>query len=165
MTESKLTLRKVFDLAISTEEMGAKYYDELARKFAGEAELSGTFAQLAKDETAHAAQFRQLLGDLPTDRAVEEHSDEHLLLRAAVSSQFFDKSFYDAASAVATLKDALARALAFERSTLFYYQSLKDVLGDSPQLNGLIQAEKNHMTALMRVMLSDAKFRGIADPW
>jgi rubrerythrin len=165
MTEKKLTMRKVFELAISTEEMGAKYYEELAKKFAGEGELSATFAQLAKDETSHAAQFRQFLGDLPQDRAVEEQSEEHLLLRAAVSSQFFDKSFYDATSGVATPQDALARALAFERSTLFYYQSLKDVLGESPQLNGLIQAEKNHMTTLMRVTLSDAKFRGIADPW
>jgi hypothetical protein len=29
----------------------------------------------------------------------------------------------------------------------------------------MIDAEKDHVTALMKVIVSDAKFRGLADPW
>jgi hypothetical protein len=29
----------------------------------------------------------------------------------------------------------------------------------------MIDSEKAHLTALMKVILSDARFRGLADPW
>ncbi len=158
-----LTLRKAIEIAVATEELGAKRYQELAKKWAGEAEVASLFQRLAEDEASHEAQFRALLKQVPEGKKDLGDDENGLLLRAAATAQFLDKKALE--EAVETPVDALAKALAFERSTLFYYQSIKEVLGESPQLEEMIQAEKAHVTALMKVILSDAKFRGLADPW
>jgi rubrerythrin len=160
---TNLTLRKAIEVAVATEELGAKYYQEIAKKFSGEKEVVEVFGQLAEDEVAHESQFKKLLDEVPPDEVGS--SDAGLLLRAAATSQFFDQKALEDTAEIKSATDALAKALAFERSTLFYYQSLQDVLGKSAQLQKLIDAEKSHVTTLMKVIVSDAKFRGLADPW
>ena len=160
-----LTLRKAIEMAVATEELGAKYYQEIAEKFSGDSEIARIFQQLAEDEVAHETQFRKLLEEVPPEKDSAEQGDAGLLLRAAATSQFFDKKAIENVAGIETPTDALAKALAFERSTLFYYQSIKDILGESPQLQKMIDSEKAHVTALMKVILSDARFRGLADPW
>lgn len=160
-----LTLRKAIEMAVATEELGAKYYSEIAGKFSDETEVANVFQQLAADEEAHETQFRRLLDEVPAEKNQVGEDDAGLLLRAAATSQFFDKKALADIAEIASPADALAKALAFERSTLFYYQSLKEILGESAQLQNMIDAEKDHMTTLMRVIVSDAKFRGLADPW
>jgi rubrerythrin len=160
-----LTLRKAIEMAVATEELGAKYYQQIADKFSGEGEVASVFKQLAQDEVAHETQFRRLLDEVPPENDAAGQGDAGLLLRAAATSQFFDKKAIENVAEIETTTDALAKALAFERSTLFYYQSLKDVLGESRELQQMIDAEKAHVTTLMRVIISDAKFRGLADPW
>ena len=91
--------------------------------------------------------------------------NEEPVLRAAAISQFFDQKALANDEQIKSSQDALIRALAFERSTLFYYQSLRDILGDSPQIEKMIEAERSHVVVLMKVIVSDAKFRGLADPW
>ena len=159
-----ITLRKAIEVAVATEELGAKYYKEIAAKFSGEAEVARVFQQLAQDEEAHESQFRRLLDEVPPENEVGQ-DDAGLLLRAAAMSQFFDKKMLADTAEIKSPADALAKALAFERSTLFYYQSLKDILGESNQLQKMIDAERDHVTTLMRVVVSDARFRGLADPW
>jgi rubrerythrin len=158
-----LTLRKALEMAVATEELGAKYYQEISKKFSDEKELVEVFDRLAEDEVAHESQFKKLLDEIPSDEVGQD--DAGLLLRAAATSQFFDKKALEDVSEIKTADDALAKALAFERSTLFYYQSLKDIIGESPQLQKLVDAEKAHVTTLMKVIVSNAKFRGLADPW
>ncbi len=53
-----LTLRKSIELAVTTEQLGADFYSRMERKFSGHKELKDIFAQLARDEKAHEAQFR-----------------------------------------------------------------------------------------------------------
>lgn len=160
-----LTLRRAIEMAVATEELGAKYYQEIAKKFSNDSDIASIFQQLAEDEVAHEAQFRKLLEEVPPDKDRAEQGDAGLLLRAAAASQFYDKKAIENVAGIETPIDALAKAMAFERSTLFYYQSIKDVLGESPQLQKMIDSEKAHVTALMKVILSDARFRGLADPW
>ncbi len=160
-----LTLRKALEVAVATEELGAKYYQEIARKFSDEKEVVEVFGKLAEDEVAHEAQFKKLLDEVASESGDVGQDDAGLLLRAAATSQFFDKKALEDIAEIKSATDALAKALAFERSTLFFYQSLKDVLGESPQLQKLVDAEKAHVTTLMKVIVSDAKFRGLADPW
>jgi rubrerythrin len=160
-----LTLRKALEMAVATEELGAKHYREIAKKFSGESEIARVFQQLAEDEAAHEIQFKKLLNEVPPEKDAVQQEDAGLLLRAAATSQFFDKKALEDTEGITSPDDALTKALAFERSTLFYYQSILEILGESPQLAKMIEAEKSHVTALMRVILSDAKFRGLADPW
>jgi len=160
-----LTLRKAIEVAVATEELGAKYYKEIATKFSGEEKVARVFQQLAKDEEAHETQFRRLLDEVPPEKNEVGQDDAGLLLRAAATSQFFDKQALADMAEIKSPADALGKALAFERSTLFYYQSLKEILGESTELQKMIDAERDHVTTLMRVIVSDAQFRGLADPW
>jgi rubrerythrin len=160
-----LTLRKAIEMAVATEELGAKYYQEIAEKFSDERDVARVFKQLAEDEVAHETQFKNLLDEVPPEKDAVGQEDAGLLLRAAATSQFFDRKAIANTAEISTPADALAKALAFERSTLFYYQSIQEVLGESPQLQKMIDAEKSHVTTLMKVIISDAKFRGLADPW
>jgi rubrerythrin len=158
-----ITLRKALELAVATEEAGEKYYREMAKKFAGSKEVAEVFNQLALDESGHEMQFKELLGQVPADK--EPSEEGAVLLRATSMSEFFAQGKLEDASEIKTPADALAKAMSFERTTLLYYLSLKDVLGESKQLDELIAAEKSHVTSLMRVILSDGKFRSVADPW
>ena len=160
-----LTLRKAIEMAVATEDLGAKYYQQIAKKFSEDKQIAEVFGQLAEDEISHENQFKKLLDEVPSESDEVGQDDAGLLLRAAATSQFFDQKALEDTSDIKSASDALTKALAFERSTLFYYQSLKDVIGESEQLQKLIEAERSHVTSLMRVIVSDAKFRGLADPW
>lgn len=166
MSASEMTLRRALEMAVLTEEIGAQFYRDLAEKFSAEPAVAEVFAKLAHDEISHGAQFRGLMSQVPEDEAKLEGDEIAInVLAAAVQSEFFSKDLLGELSGIETPADALGRALALERSTLFYYNALRDVLGSSLQLEELIQAEKAHVTVLMRVILSDAKFRGLGDPW
>jgi rubrerythrin len=165
MSQPELSLKQVLELAVTTEELGAKYYEELAQKFSSEAALVEVFDRLRKEELAHAAAFRKLASQAAPDQKVGPDNDAYFVLRAAATSEFFSQNGMQDTASIQTPADALVKALEFEKSTLFYYQSVKDSLGGSPELDALIAAEKSHMMALMRVIVSDAKFRGMSDPW
>lgn len=165
MNGKEVTLRRALELAVATEELGGQFYKDMAEKFVEDKAVADIFKQLAKDEANHEAQFKNLLKEV--EGATEPKKDDEVsyLLRAAAMTEFFDKKSFEDMESVKAPADALIKALAFEKSTLFYYQTLKDVLGTSQQLDALIAAEKGHVTALARVIVSDAKFRGLADPW
>jgi rubrerythrin len=60
-------------------------------------------------------------------------------------------------------EDALERALHLEKSTLAYYQAMREVLGADEVLDALIAVEKKHVVKVMQLMMTGAKFRGLAD--
>ena len=165
MPQPELTLKQVLQLAVTTEEVGAKYYADLAEKFADEKDIAEVFQRLGQDELAHAAAFRKLVASAPADQKVGPDQESYFVLRAAAASEFFVRSGLHAPATIRSRTDALTKAMEFEKATLFYYQSVKDALGGSPELDRLIAAEKGHLMALMRVVVSDSKFRGMGDPW
>ncbi|MHC4225652.1 MAG: ferritin family protein, partial [Planctomycetota bacterium] len=48
-----MTPRQAIEFAVKTEELGQKFYQQLARKFSDQAELKEMFELLAKDEIMH----------------------------------------------------------------------------------------------------------------
>jgi len=164
MKLTELTLRKALDLAADTEAAAAQRYQELARQFADNPAVAEVFTQLASDEATHEAHFRGVASRVPEGEPSPRDDDSMDLVRASVASEFFKPGGF-AAAEVETPADALLKALGLERATLFFYISLQDVLGESPELGHLIQAEKRHVTSLMKVLLSDAKFRSLDDIW
>jgi rubrerythrin len=155
------TIQKSIELAIKTEEIGAKFYDELAERFKDEPEIRDIFAQLAKDEKTHEKQFKELLGKAPKDKDIDP--EREVYLKAASVSEFFKTDAFKGIAKVEKPEEVIQRAFRFEKSTLFYYYALKDVIGESEELDAIIKMEKQHMTNLMKVMLNDAKFRGTLD--
>ncbi len=159
-----MSVRKCLNLAVVTEQVGARFYDRMAKQFADNPQVGPVFAQLARDEQAHEAQFEALL-EKASDEPVPGDFETQMVLRATAVSEFFRQDTLKSFDDVTTAKDALLKAIALEKSTLFYYLSMRDAMGASPELDALIKAEKAHLATLMKVVLTDAEFRGLADRW
>jgi rubrerythrin len=165
MKLTDLTLRKALELAATIEERAAQRYEALARKFADDGALGAVFTQLAKDEAAHGSHFADLLHGVPDDEALADKEDALNLLRASAASKALDPESLARTDDIHSPADALHDALGLERATLFFYQSLKDVLDDNPEVDHLIETEKRHISTLMRVLMTDARFRSLDDTW
>jgi rubrerythrin len=163
MASGDITLRQAIEHAVKTEQRGAAYYQRMAKTFADNQAVADVFTQLAKDEEEHGSEFSQLLSQVPGGE--ETDSEALQMVQAAGLTGELDADNLDKPEDITSPKDALLKALSFERSTLFYYQSLKEALGDSPQLQALISAEKSHVLVLMKVLVTDADFRGLGDRW
>ena len=161
----EFTLNEALKLAVTTEQIGAKVYTRFARKFADHKEIAGVFSQLAKDERVHESQFQVLLDRNPRAAETASQYGEDEYLRATAISGFFKDEAFDNLEKIEKPKDALANAFAMERATLLFYQAIRDRIGADTALDEVIQAEKSHLTALMRVILADADFRSLSDKW
>jgi rubrerythrin len=164
----EITLKKCIERAVATEEVGARFYQRMAKKFADNAEVAALFELLAKDEEIHRQQFSKLLTDLPDDEGVSVTPEREQYLRAMSVSAYFSRRegpFHDIDS-IEERDDALEQAFNFEKATLGFYQAVKEVLaGDNDALIKVIEAERRHVARIMEVMITGAKFRGLSDDW
>jgi rubrerythrin len=163
----QLTLKKGIELAVTTEKNGAAFYKQLAEEFRDNKELSKMFSILSNDEVTHEKEFRALLKKLPSEEGIANRDEKYQFLAAASMSEFFigEKGAFKDSEKIKTRDDALARAFALEKATLFYYHGLKDIIGEHETLNAIIKAEKSHLVSVMKYMITGAKMRGLSDNW
>jgi rubrerythrin len=162
----ELTLRKVVEFAVTTEETGARFYNRMASKFAQDEELASLFKQLAREEEVHQRQFCALLDEAPQSYEDKIEYERAQYLRAMAISEFFSKAGpLAAADQVATEADALKHALDLEKAALAYYLAVRDELGESSALSKIIAAEKQHMVRIMKTIVTGARFRSLQDEW
>jgi rubrerythrin len=162
-----VSLKSCLEFAVATEENGAKFYHRLATKFATEHEIADLFEQLGKDEQVHKQQFSKLLENAKPEEGELSSPEKSQYVRAMSISEFFSRyrgPFADIEK-MEDRNDALEIAFGFEKATLGFYQAVKDILGDDPGLTQVIDAEKSHITRLMKVMVTGAKFRSLQDNW
>jgi len=160
------TPRQAIEFAVKTEELGTKFYQQLALKFSDQPEMKELFELLAKDEVMHEAQFRRLLEKTPPDEGVST-GPEFQYLRAMSLSQFFlgQEGLKKTSKEIEDKSDALRIAFELEKATLQYYTAMREVLGANDALDSVIEAEKAHLDKVMQYVLTDSKFRGLADKW
>jgi rubrerythrin len=146
-------LREAVEFAITTEQLGARFYEMLAERFRDDAELHGLFTQLTLDEQTHEREFASLLERVPSGE-LEIPGIDQGVLKAWSISEFFSSSegLMSDLVAIQTRTDAVERALELEKQTLGYYQALRDVMGDDPTLDAIIEAEKDHIVSLGRFL-------------
>jgi rubrerythrin len=163
----KPTLRGGIELAVTTEKLGASFYTTMAKRFKENPEINELFSILAKDEEAHEAQFRALLGKVPADEKNPGSEEQYEYLAAAAMSQFFstEQGPMKDVEKIQTRDDAFARAFALEKATLLYYHAMQDILGENEILEAIISAEKSHLVSVMKYMITNAKMRGLSDTW
>ena len=161
-----MTPRQAIEFAVKTEELGEKFYKQLATKFSDHPELKELFELLGKEEVAHAAQFKKLLDGLPPDEGVST-GPEFQYLRAMSLSQFFmgPDGLKKLARKIESKDEALGIAFELEKATLHFYIALQEVLGGNDTLDDVIEAEKGHLLKVMQYTMTDSKFRGLADKW
>ena len=157
------TLRESIQLAVTTEQIGRKFYERLARKFADDKAVADLFARLAEDEKAHEKQFKLLLDRVPQEDNQPERFEVYEFLRATAISEFFRKDYFKRLDEISTPAEALGNALEFEKTTFLYYQAIRDVLGDSEELDAIIETERHHVMAIAQVFLTDSRFRAFID--
>ncbi len=158
-----LTIDKAIDFAIETEKLGLHFYGRLARRFKDDSELHEAFAQLARDEEQHAQRFAKLKEQLPDKQEAMQFGQQEYLRAIALSDVFSkDKGIAKDTDAIDSKQDALERAFNLEKTTLLYYEAMKESLGDK-LLDEIINEEKRHVVALMKLMVTDAKVRGLDD--
>jgi rubrerythrin len=161
----ELTMKKAVELAITTEQLGAAFYSRMEKKFHDQKELEDVFCQLSKDEKTHEAQFKKILEKVPENPNEKEQWEEYQFMRATAISEFFRRDAFKDTDKIDNRDEALGRALAFEKSTLQYYKAMQDILGEEPMLEEIINAERKHVLAIMKVIVTDAKFRGTEYNW
>jgi rubrerythrin len=162
-----ITLKGCIEFAVATEDVGAKFYGQLAKKFADIRELSELFKLLGKDEEEHKLQFSKLLNQLPSETGASPSPEKSEYVRAMSASEFFSRVRGPFANIdkIGNRDDALEKVFGFEKATLGFYQAVQDLIGSNPVLNQIIEAEKSHITRLMKVMITGEKFRSLQDPW
>ncbi|HET6921614.1 MAG TPA: ferritin family protein [Anaeromyxobacteraceae bacterium] len=162
----KVDAATCLEFAVKTEEIGAELYQALARKFASDRELRELFEGLGRDEVQHGEQIRAM-GDrlVPRFRERPVSAEQRDYLRAMSMSDIFagPKGLAGDAGAIQSREDALERALHLEKATLAYYQAVRDVVGPEEVLDSLIAVEKKHVVKVMQLLLTGARFRGLAD--
>jgi rubrerythrin len=152
------SLRQAVDFAITTEQLGARSYRRLARNLEKNNDVAKLFLRLAQDEERHEAEFRALMETVP-DRDVErDYPETYGFLRAMSISEFFSprSGLTRDVDEIQSRSDALRRAIELEKATLGYYQALREVMGGSEALDGIIQAEREHLLSVTR-MLEDQR--------
>jgi rubrerythrin len=163
--DQEFTLHEAVELAITTEQLAADFYERMTRKFDEDRELKEIFAQLARDEKTHEAQFKKILETVPEHDDKSKRFEEHDFLRATAISRFFRKESFRDTDEISDRDEALGRALAFEKDTLQYYSALGDAFGGSDAVTQLAAAERQHVLTLMKVIMAEAKFRTLQDTW
>lgn len=162
-----MSLKGCLEFAVATEDIGAKFYSRLAKKFATNTEVANLFELLGKDEIVHKAQFSDLLAHLPEEPGVSNAPEKSEYVRAMSISEFFSHSQGPFANidAVNNRDDALTKVFGFEKATLGFFQAVRDMIGDNPTLDQVIETEKSHITRIMKVMITGEKFRSLQDTW
>ncbi len=163
-----VTVAKCLEFAVATEEIGAELYRRLAGKFSSDREVSELFEGLGRDEEKHGEQFRLLREQaLPRYRDHEISPEQQNYVRAMSMSAILsgDKGLSDDVEGIKTREDALERALSLEKATLSYYQAVREITGPDDILDTLIAVEKKHVVKVMQLMMTGAKFRGLADSY
>jgi rubrerythrin len=166
MDIQNFTVRDALELAVTTEQLGAKAYGRLATRFASDREMGELFLRLQRDERAHEKQFQRLFDALPEDQKVGDGRYKvHDYLRATAISEFFGKKAFMRMEEFETREDVLRNAFNLEKNTVLMYQALRDAIGPDPALDEIIETEQAHVVAVMKVIMTDAEFRGVGDTW
>ncbi len=158
----KMTVRGALEIAVKTEQLGDKFYTELANRYSGNPKLQEMFEFLAKDETEHEKQFKALLENYKDDDTPLSQEDTEYL-QAVDLSKFF--KYMEDLGEDLTPKDVLKLAYRVEKEAVLFFSGIRDAIGGNPELEAIIKMEKQHMSKVMKYLVEDSKFRGIEDEW
>jgi rubrerythrin len=145
----------VIDLAVQTEVRGEAFY----RDAAGEAdrpEAQDLFWHLADEEIKHKAIFENLGSKIVfTEVEGPDWQEAMDYIAATVDNQFFTK---DApiilAPKGATTDEMLHQAIAFEKQTLLFFHTLRDLVHaqNRPLIDSIIAEERRHVVRLVQML-------------
>jgi len=140
------SVREVVEQAVQTERLGYDFYMKMTKKFENESKLKELFDSLATKEKQHEKVFSDLLEKVK-DQVIDNAEEVSAYLRAIVESEFFlgkNKSL-PSLEHLKSITDAVRFAIGFERETLLYFYSLKEIVKEKEIVNEIIEEEKSHL--------------------
>ena len=140
------SIQEIVEMAVQTERLGFKFYNDMAEKFKSDAKLNNLFSILAVKEQRHQKAFEELKEILGT-REPEHWEEVQSYFRAVVESEFFlgkDKSL-PSMDHLKTVADAVRFAMGFEKETLLYFVMLRDQIREKDVVDEIINEEKSHI--------------------
>lgn len=148
--DEDFTLRKGIELAIKTEELGAKFYSRLASKFDQHPALNGLFHQLALEEKEHHVQVAGLLELAPATLEDKIEFERPSKLRGLALTEYFStrKGPFENVEQIQSESEGIEHALAFEETTLALYRGIRAKLGPHKPLDLLVAMEEVHVSRL-----------------
>lgn len=148
------TLRQAVEFAITTEQVGARTYRRLARHLEEHGDVAALLDKLAGDEERHEEEFRRLAESVSDRDVARDYPEKYGYLRAMAISEFFSSraGITRDVDEITSREAALHRAVELEKATLGYYQALREVMGPSEALEGIIAAERDHLLSVTRLL-------------
>ena len=161
-----ITIRQCVEFAINTEAEMADYYDQLAQQCKEDDALCKLFKTLSKDEEYHQKQFQALLEQADQSDEGLKPEDNDFLLAMSLSKTFSrlygrTEVYYDKDSRDQVLFDVFE----FEKATLSFYIALNDIMGNNKLLREIIDIEKTHVVAAMKMIVTDTEYTSMGDKW
>lgn len=146
------TVSEVIEQAVQTEKLGNEFYNQMAAKFEKNEELRKLFETLAIKELHHEKFFIGLRDKAGTGGAEDWEEVSHYL-RAIVESEFFLGSNKSLPSLehIKTPAEAVGFAIDFEKETLLYFYSMREIVRDKELIDKIIIEEKSHVVLLNRM--------------
>jgi rubrerythrin len=158
MTDKKLNLKEIIEMAVQIETAGAAFYKRL-RELAESDETKELFRYLEEAEYHHITDFEAILKEAlarPGQLDYATTEQDLLYLRASASRRIFT-SPEDAVSKAENLGDvieAIDMALDFELRSVGFYREMADMIEnpeDSASVVELQNQEKEHAAFLYRM--------------
>lgn len=143
------SISEVLEQAIQTEKLGSELYFNMAGRFEKNEKLNKLFEMLGLKEQEHEKIFSDLK-ETVEQRNIENWEEVSRYLRAIVESEFVlgkNKSL-PSLDHINNIEDAVRYAISFEKETLLYYLSLRDVVGEKDIIEKIINEEKSHIVWL-----------------
>jgi rubrerythrin len=147
----RFSIREVIEQAIQTEKLGHKFYTTMAERFKENEGMIRLFETLAVKELLHEKAFSELKETVGGDEP-EGWEEVSQYLRAIVESEFFlgkEKSL-SSLEHVKTVEDAINFAIGFEKETLLYFYTIKDMVKEKEVIDEIINEERNHIMWLSK---------------
>jgi rubrerythrin len=147
----RYSISEVIEQAVQTEKLGYAFYTSMAARFSEDGKLKKLFETLAKKEQVHEQMFSELK-DIVNEEAAVDWDEVSQYLRAIVESEFFlgKNKALPAMGHLKTVEDAVKFAMGFEKETLLYFHSVKDVIKEKDVVDEIINEERSHIMWLAK---------------
>jgi rubrerythrin len=158
MSDNKLNLKEIIEIAIQIEKSGAAFYKRL-KELADSDETRELFDYLEAAEYQHIADFTDVLKSALAKHKNMEYStteEELLYLRAFASRQIFSspEDAINKAEGFTDQLDAIDMAIDFELNSVGFYREMADLIedpADKASVEELQKQEKAHAANLYRI--------------
>ncbi len=151
---------EVYEMGMDIEKNGEAYYRKAAELAKDEA-IKAIFVDLMEQEMEHYKTFKELresLSGKSTAPTVADPEDQsYLYLNALVKSRLFSNE-HEAEALATKVKDemeALRAAMSFEKDTILFFLSMKDMVSDEKgksEIDRLINEEHKHVVRISKAI-------------